>query len=122
MTSTSERLDQIEARANAATPGPWEVEHHYNRLNGNHVVSEIPRVAECEGNGGGGLYHAEDAEFVSCARDAVPALVVALRAVLELHEEVGNPGDTFCNECFPVQWHYPCRTVTAIHQHLGEGE
>lgn len=122
-------LDEIEARANAATEGPWEVEHHYNRLNGNHVVSEIPRVAECEGNGDGGLYHAEDAEFVSCARETVPALVVALRAVLEMHAP--TPSDIYPHDvCHhphctdPTdqmeQSPWPCPTVETIRQHLGE--
>ena len=120
------RLDEIEARTTAATEGPWEAEHHYNRLTGKHVVSEIPRVAECEGNGAGGLDHAEDAEFISHARQDVPALVAALRAVLEVHRPISvtlttqGGGVQTVTACDHTTDFYPCRTVRAIRQHLGE--
>ena len=130
------RLNEIEARANAATEGPWEAEHHYNRLTGKHVVSEIPRVAECMGNGDGGLDCKEDAEFIAHARTDVPDMAAALRAVLEVHQDGGESqgylddgsyGDIphCCTECgslgeYGVPW--PCATVTAIRQHLGDDQ
>ena len=104
------RLDEIEARTNAAPAGPWEL------LGGGEYVSG-PDILVAPDDGG---VTSADAEFIAHARTDVPALVAALRAVLEVHEEVGIPGDTFCDACFPETWHYPCPTVTAIRQHLGE--
>lgn len=112
------RLDEIEARANAATEGPWEVEHHYARGVGRYVVSEVHPPVECEGNGAGGVYRSEDAEFIAHARTDVPALVSALRAVLEVHAETPYG----CAVCEEQNWAlpWPCPTVIAIRQHLGE--
>lgn len=114
------RLDEIEARTRAATEGPWEAEHHYNRLTGKHAVSEIPRVAECMGNGDGGLDCKEDAEFIAHARTDVPALVAVARFALSLHsqdrdrDECGHCADSYGEDG------WPCSTVREIHRLLGE--
>ena len=56
----------------------------------------------------------------------VPALVAAVEAVLELHQQVGSnqyPDCVHCSDDFgnwPVA--YPCPTVVAIRTALGEGE
>lgn len=56
--------------------------------------------------------------------DAVPDLVAAVRAVLDLHRESSAPYDTgYCEGCnqaqeFPEDW--PCPTVRAIATALGE--
>ena len=139
MADPRETLARIRKRTNAATEGPWETEHHYNRLTGEHVVSEIPRVAECMGNGDGGLDYKEDAEFIAHARTDVPWLLEqvdrrdkALEKVLRLHPRVvvlhADPefgrmeDDAICGACIvnhePANW--PCPTVEAIRQHLGE--
>ena len=101
--SISDRLDQIEARADAATEGPWEK----RTVNGWGMVvsystdAMIQLVAE--------FRHKErdlnDAEFIAHARTDVPELVeavrrrdAALRAVLDLEAEYalaaesGDPG------------------------------
>jgi hypothetical protein len=56
----------------------------------------------------------------------VPTLVAALEAVLELHKEVqwkeSWPTCIHCNSGEGSPLAYPCPTVTAIHQALGEGE
>jgi len=62
----------------------------------------------------------------------VPALVAALEAVLELHKPwaVSNPSESTVNHCCDQCYEagtgdfvpYPCPTVTAINQALGEGE
>lgn len=76
------RLDEIEARANAATDGPWFV--HGLTASGNYRVSDRGRW------GAGDEYEVaddlveEDAEFIANARTDVPALIAALRAVLAL--------------------------------------
>ena len=60
----------------------------------------------------------EDAEFIAHARQDVPALVAALRAVLEMHAETPYG----CAVCEEQNWAlpWPCPTVAAIRQHLGE--
>ena len=127
------RLDEIEARANAASPGPWFDEErnldepwdlttvYYGFHNGETPDRDL--VAEA-------AY--DNAEFIAHARQDVPALVAALRAVLELHPRAGvvsvDPerglveDEAVCAECIvnyePAPW--PCPTVAAIRQHLGE--
>jgi len=63
------------------------------------------------------------------ARLDIPVLVAALEAVLELHKpEATGYGDWVCGACISAGSHdwestaYPCPTVQAIHQALGEGE
>lgn len=134
MTAT-ERLDQIEARANAAMDTPWRVSNL-----GDAVLDRS------------GLYVArdviwEDADFIAHAPTDVPWLIeqvrfllgelaaavadnekkdVALRAVLNLHreqvvatgEDIG--GDFYFSECAQERTDaegfsdYPCPTVRAV--------
>ena len=128
------RLDKIEARANAATEGPWEVKPY----NGWHDASDeidsfvgpsdatIVEQLGCGCCDVGLEVSPTDAEFIAHARTDVPALIAALRAVLKLHKEDGHgwgPGESFCTECqqgYGLLVPYPCPTVTAIRQHLGD--
>jgi hypothetical protein len=80
---TDAELDAIEARAKAATPGPWTAEHEYiaapvpgGRPNGEVIGDFIPStrsrhvpVQQMRAN----------ATFVAAARDDVPALVAEVR-------------------------------------------
>ena len=113
------RLNEIEARANAATEGPWAgvrcPDGFLGRViggNGFGVAEDFPDDA--------------DAEFIAHARTDVPDMAAALRAVLELHKEDGHgwgPGESFCTECqqgYGLLVPYPCPTVAAIRQHLGD--
>ena len=90
--SAIDRLSEIEARANAATEGPWAV-----------VVEDgviLALVLTDEDDGlmfGDNGYDApivtetgEDADFIAHARTDVPALVAALRAVMEAIEKRGK--------------------------------
>ena len=78
-----------------------------------------------------------DREWALCAtaiREDAPALVAALRAVLKIHQDggesqgytdTGTYGDMphCCTECGSFGEYgvpYPCPTVAAIRQHLGE--
>ena len=94
MTAT-DRLDQIEARANAASEGPWR-------------AAVVSRYTDADGQerGKGGIYPGTepgppplfltmdwltaDAEFIAHARTDVPALVAALRAVQEVLDKRGK--------------------------------
>lgn len=115
------RLNEIEARANAATEGPW----FPNRYSDDWEV-----CGELDDNGNPALVASEavgvDAEFIAHVRADVPDMAAALRAVLKLHKEDGHgwgPGESFCTECqqgYGLLVPYPCPTVTAIHQHLGD--
>ena len=116
------RLNEIEARANAATEGPWNV--FMGRID--HPGRSLVAVAYDVGCD-------VDAEFIAHARTDVPWLLEqverrdkALEAVLDLHKEDGHgwgPGESFCTECqqgYGLLVPYPCPTVAAIRQHLGD--
>ena len=135
------RLDEIEARANAATEGPWEWEGEAKagwEIGANSLVpSRRPDDPVLYGYGydasGIEVKTPADAEFIAHARTDVPWLLEqverrdkALEAVLDLHKEDGHgwgPGESFCTECqqgYGLLVPYPCPTVTAIRQHLGD--
>ena len=95
LTDLTDRLDEIEARADAATPGAWEAwdrgigfEVH---VNGEGLNSEFRET-----------FRQADAEFIAAARTDVPQLVAALRAVLDQHHRVDVGvirGDCAREEC-----------------------
>ena len=119
------RLNEIEARTNAATEGPWR-------------ASVVATYVDADGRrrGKGGIYPggepgppplfltmdwlATDAEFIAHARTDVPDMAAALRAVLKLHKHHAGRGGEHCGRCFPDEWGWPCATVAAIHQHIGD--
>lgn len=68
-------LDEIEARANAATDGPWV----HNPINGVHTpIGSCVATTHRHDIG----ERRNDAAFIAASRTDVPALVAALRAVL----------------------------------------
>lgn len=75
---TEQQLTDIETRANAATPGPWELyegygPHFYAYLRGSHLQG-IGTL-----NFGDGEAADADREFVTHAREDVPALLAEIR-------------------------------------------
>ena len=85
---TPERLAEIEARANAATQGPWEwhpymgsgatlakPNHPFHELNILKTTDDWPPVAA-------------DAEFIAAARNDVPALLAEVRRLQDAVERV----------------------------------
>ena len=131
MTDPREALARIRAQADAATEGPWEL------LGDGEYVSG-PGILVAPDDGG---VTSADAEFIAAARTDVPWLLEqvglrdkALEAVLELHKDGGESqgylddgsyGDMphCCTECGSLGEYgvpYPCPTVTAIRQHLGD--
>ena len=85
-------LDGIEARANAATDGPWD----YPYPGKNYITTPVDiDVTEADWGGEGlrryrlacsddrNAWRAQDVEFIAHARTDVPALVAALRAERE---------------------------------------
>lgn len=90
-----DRLDAIETRANAATGGPWIVymtmhaEPKVIREKGGYPAGLIADPSSAPAD-----YGIADAEFIAHARTDVPALVAALRAVLDLAVERGDHDPT----------------------------
>lgn len=105
-------LDEIQARADAATDGPWEHVGSYGR-----IVSGPVQVCRAYGDDGKAT---PDAPFIAHARTDVPRLVAALRAVEALHTRVGSDDQNgFCVACCDMEPLWPCPTVTAIRDALG---
>ena len=120
------RLNEIEARANAATEGPWR---HISIFEVGGFV-ENPHGRElfdwAQDDAGTICAPDPDAEFIAAARTTVPALLDALEKVLELHPRVvvmaADPefgqmeDDAICGACIvnhePADW--PCPNVRAI--------
>ena len=128
------RLNEIEARATAATEGPWEVDP-FTWKPGHPippsewlgieatgpVKGEVARIRPNEDED-----HA-NAEFIAHARADVPALVAALRAVAAVHRPVTVPGEVFgtwgeAKQCEDCEQRWPCNTLDAIRRHLGEDQ
>jgi hypothetical protein len=81
MTALTDYLAEVKARAEAATDGPWDIEH--GRLwtdPGDAAWAEQIAVFT------GSRAWMSDAEFIAAARTDVPKLVAALEAVLRLIE------------------------------------
>ena len=105
--TAADRLNEIEARANAATEGPWTPDE-YTEVDPDGFY-ELARVIAPDPDGDDwcaiGVVHTgilrPDAEFIAHARTDVPALVAALRAVLDLHRESRNDADHTppCEHC-----------------------
>ena len=122
------RLNEIEARANAATEGPWEWEGdakaEWEEGANSLVPSRRPDDPVLYGYGydasGIEVKNPADAEFIAHARADVPDMAAALRAVLKLHKHHAGRGGEHCGRCFPDEWGWPCATVAAIHLHIGD--
>ena len=97
----SDYLDNIEQRANSATAGPWDVysdSSRYCYVTGGRFDSIADEMSEA------------NAEFIAHARDDVPKLVAALKAVLALWPNT-DPDD----DCA----HTYCEVVRTITKALG---
>ncbi len=119
------RLDEIKARAAAATEGPWVNDStEIGRPFPGTDTIDVWVAESCHPNGDG-IDGEADAEFIAHARTDVPTLVAAVEAVLALHKRVGWDNGDCCFDCSdhlgdPIL--YPCPTVTAIRTALGERE
>lgn len=130
--SITDRLDEIQGRADKATDGPWS--RFETMMADTFVVG--PRGFIREDIVSGPTYERENAEFIAHARTDVPWLIdqvrkrdAALRAVLDLHRPVEvEPSDTICGDCsfqlpngryFGKVEEWPCDTVRAVEAALG---
>ena len=127
MSALSDRLTEIGARVEAATPGPWTWASHETADADKWAVFDATDHAIATNSDGWG----PDAVFIATARNDMPALVAALRGVLEMHQPVEiEPSDTICGECsyrlpngryFGKVEYWPCPTVRAITEALEVG-
>lgn len=116
-------LEAIKARAEAATEGPWHIDHDERT-----VRAIDPANGKIMFNRAGTPHRhwqqqgQADAEFIAHARDDVPRLVAALEAVENLHrpytQHPSGIGAKYCVHCWDgiksQSTAYPCPTVTAI--------
>lgn len=120
-------LDEIEARANAATPGPWKVYEVTNcETMDEEVVSRGIENAAGGINGGDEyeLYSLADAAFIAHAREDVPALVQLARAQQARIDELADALDSLLDgldanydeRCglTSQQWNARVRAVRAV--------
>lgn len=73
----AKRLQEIEARANAATPGPWVRDGLYVRNNPHEVA--LARALDDEGHNCGEAYARPNGDFIAAARTDVSDLVAEVR-------------------------------------------
>lgn len=105
-----ERIEEIKARADNATPGPWRAIHgdSYSayptvmRQNGPHFI--LLDASEEDGpNADDGFRYPgtdEDADFIAATRTDVPALCRALEIAVGALEDVGcDYAGQPCGEC-----------------------
>ena len=125
------RLNEIEARANAATEGPWApwkdqdgAKHMQGLLMVGNADAVIPEgelwVEDVDINPIAHTYTPWDREFIAHSLTDVTDMAAALRAVLKLHKREESPSGDYCDECFPNVWGWPCQTVAAIRRHIGD--
>lgn len=119
-------LDHTQKLDQAATPGPWVWSEPDPEWTGDYYGvwerdEDMPPVAATHAPG---EYGKADAEWIAHARTALPQAVAALRAVIELHApfQASRPFCRVCTEAddtaYPLPW--PCPTITAIQDTLGE--
>ena len=102
-----QKLDEMQARCDAATEGPWEAEgSQVRRIDSLVAAVRDHSVSE----------RRPDAEFIAASRTHMPLLINALKAVLEEHYPVGEESDCRCcpQECACGVWEYPCVTVKVL--------
>lgn len=78
--SLSDFLDEIESRANAATPSPWLYDGQ------SYAIGNVRHMLRADGVG----MSQRDAVFIAAARNDVPTLVSSLRRALRYLEALKN--------------------------------
>lgn len=111
-------LDEIQARADAATPGPWKLWGMTVMADplGNSNVDESHDIAHSFDPDRG--LRTFNADFIRAAREDVPKLVAALRAVEAVHCDSVGDCAVCVDECGCCPLDYPCPTITAIREAL----
>ena len=113
----TDRLDEIRARAEAATPGPWK----QGDINSRGVISRFDVYSEHAGYVDvASVWNSEDRDFMAHAREDIPYLLAeverlrSLLAVVECTDQYKNPWNQNCPDAFPNErdgWCPNCITV-----------
>jgi hypothetical protein len=83
------QLNEIKARAEAATPGPWDWYGDVGRLENSQRVDVIS--ADCDYNRGAwSICSDTDAAFIANARQDVPALIEEIELLRAALERIGR--------------------------------
>lgn len=107
-------LTVIAERVAAATAGPWYIQPMQDGPEGLTAITDgVVGVV-------GSALHPEDATFMAHAREDIPALLLIIQTVFDMHvtrriqtgseTHGGPPGDV----CIPCGSRWPCATVRAI--------
>lgn len=99
MSKLDDRLQQIEARCDAATPGPWVLFHRAG-------ITEVQTIGDCPIAGWQGFdnghravgKHKDNGEFIAHAREDIPAL---LEEIARLRAELARLDWVSVNERLP---------------------
>jgi hypothetical protein len=91
-------LDAIEARANAATPGPW-VQSQRDMWMVYRDGGGTPEI-----DVGGGYDIKEDATFIAAARSDVPALVAEVRRLARWLRMIADRPDAEMQQAKTLHW------------------
>ena len=93
------KLEAIKARAQAATPAPWEME-------GSPCYGEAKVVAPCPCCGliGDNMFH-WDADFIAHARADIPALLAVVEAAMALESARRESADALSRLLDDIQNH-----------------
>ena len=91
---TAAELDELEALANAATPGPWKPGVLKPGICAwiDSACGTVIDVTESPPEG----MAVDDANFIAAARDAVPKLIARVR---ELEREMSSSRECSCDSC-----------------------
>lgn len=122
---TTNTLDLIEARANAATNGPWRLwadTSDPENKRGASVESAWSHDADgCDTEMITDYCSPADAVFIAAARTDVEKMAKALRAVEAVHSQElgGTPDGSYADICGGCPSYWPCPTITAIREALG---
>ena len=103
--------EQIRARAEAATPGPWTHYHEDGDDDCEFYCPSIDGVTVPGHRYPTWLIDATNADFIAHARTDIPDLLAAIGRVLALHEQAADSEGVFCEHC---SYEWPCETVRAV--------
>ena len=109
---TATELDELEALANAATPGPWMLATSRAGPASAHIPPYVTHglllgtgegitTTHTTSSPGEAMRHRRDLAFIAAAREAVPKLIARVR---ELEEALDEPPCDHCNNCDEGCW------------------
>ena len=96
---TLKQIEELEALAAKATPGPWS-----NATWLNCVMADGARIATIDSAAPHRYKTVDNAEFIVASREAVPALCAALSEAVCILRYIGEPSE----------WNHEARDITGM--------